>query len=109
MKYNTYYMDKYVNKSDKNIGLDNVANLNALHRNLNMNKLHSRQQEYNEVLDHFKKEMIYKINRFDPSNLKSNNEIHVNNLWFHYIFKNISNRDYAAILKICNINSAESD
>ena len=27
MKYNTYYMDKYVNKSDKNIGL----NLSLIH------------------------------------------------------------------------------
>ena len=45
--------------------------------------------------------MIYKINRFDPSNPKSNNDIYINNLWFSYIFKNISNRDYASILKIC--------
>ena len=96
-------MDKFLINSDKNNGLSNVANINSLNRNQLLRDAHTRQRDYNKVLRDFKRDMIYKINQFDPSNPKSSNDIYVNNLWFSYIFKDISNRDYASILKICNI------
>lgn len=96
-------MDKFLINSDKNNGLANVANINSINRNQLLRQAHARQRDYNKVLRDFKRDMIYKINRFDPSNPKSSNDIYINNLWFSYIFKNISDRDYASILKICNI------
>ena len=95
-------MDKFLINSDKNNGLSNVANINSLNRNQLLRNAYARQRDYNKVLKDFKRDMIYKINRFDPSNPKSTNDIYMNNLWFSYIFKDISNREYASILKICN-------
>ena len=85
-------MDKFLINSDKNNGLSNVANINSLNRNQLLRNAYARQRDYNKVLKDFKRDMIYKINRFDPSNPKSTNDIYMNNLWFSYIFKDISNK-----------------
>jgi len=104
MKYNIYYMDRFITDSEHNTGLNNVANLHSLDRNKNITDLHTKQKDYINILNNFKKDIIYKINRFDPSKLKNTNDIQINHLWFHYIFKDLNKRDYASILKICNIN-----
>jgi len=102
-------MDKFVNKDcEISIGLDLLANHDKVSKTKNNIQTTKINRDFNYILDDFKKMLITKIDRYDPTKRRDDYDNYIRNIWFHYLLGNKSKEEYIHFFEYLGIKTNDT-